>query len=434
MVAPAQTPFYSDLRPRWYAYWMAQQFGSLYRDRKASGTWWVIECWIEKKRHRLRGFRTISGRLVKFPSRTEAQRALTHIRSDVGRGSDPLTAIADFLPLGATHSSVEHHYREFCKARASDPSVKLSRQRITHFWGHLSRGHLAEIKELPIQTLSYADLEDWTRALFDRTQLGENSVHHIVCDVRTFLRWCARRGVIRSAPDVPVVRVPEYVPDVPGAAVQERVLEAIPWSLRGVFMARGFLGLRPSEARNANLADYWFDPDGVKDILTVRKSKSNRYRLLPVPAPLSAWVREFRPVGNLHDADADPTPLFQNPIGLLDGKRWHGSSERRVIMAAQKVCGVRHKPNELLRHAFGTDAANRLLVEGYSGADVSRLVMQLMGHTDVKTSGKYVRLATEGLERIVRRGRCAVGEILFKLGLSTALLVGLGLVIYRVWR
>jgi integrase len=121
-----------------------------------------------------------------------------------------------------------------------------------------------------------------------------------------------------------------------------------------------------------------------------------------VPAPLAAWVREHRPVGNLHDADAAPVPLFDNPIGHGD-QRWHQSSERRVLLTAMKVCGVRHKPNELLRHAFGTEVANRLLGEGTSSADVSRLLMATMGHTEVKTSNRYVRLATEGLERIVSR-------------------------------
>ena len=401
--APAQTPFYSDLRPQWYIRDMAQQFGTVYRDRKASGTWWVVDCWIEKKRYRLRGFRTISGRLVKFTTRAAAQKALDEIRSDLRGGSDKLAAIVDFLPYGATHSSVEQHYKDFCKAKATDPSVKLSRARISEFWGHLERGHMEEIKYLPVQTLSYADLDDWVRALFDRTQLGANSIHHIVTDFRTFLRWLARRDVIRSAPEVPTIRVPEYVPDVPTAAVQERVIDAIPWRLRGLFLSRGLLGLRPSEARGADLADYWFDPDGKRDVLTIRKSKSNRYRLLPVPEPLSKWVREFRPVVNLHDADADPVPLFDNPNSQEDG-RWTKSSDRRVVMAAMKACGVKHKPNELMRHAFGTDAANRLLAEGHTGGDVSRLIMAIMGHSEVKTSSRYVRLAPEGLERIVRRG------------------------------
>ena len=111
-----------------------------------------------------------------------------------------------------------------------------------------------------------------------------------------------------------MVRVPEYVPDVPTAAVQERVLEAIPWRLRGVFMARGLMGLRPSEARNVNLSDYWFDPgDERRDVLTVRKSKSNRYRLLPVPAPVSAWVRDHHSVSNLRDADAPAVRPSRTP-------------------------------------------------------------------------------------------------------------------------
>jgi integrase len=363
----------------------------------------MILCVVDGRRYRLRGYQTRSGKLVPFQDESAAREALGEIRSDIRRGVDPLQAITDFLPLGATHSTVEHHYKAFCKAKASDPSVKLSRQRIIHLWGHLERGHLDEIKDLPVQTLSYADLDDWVRALFERTELGANSVHHIVTDFRTFLRWCARRSVIKAAPEVPAVRVPEYVPNVPSAQVQERVLDAIEWRSRGVFLARGLLGLRPSEARDANLGDYWFDPDGSRDVLTVRKSKSNRYRLLPVPAPLATWVREHRPTGNLHDADAAPVPLFDNPIGHGD-RRWHQSSERRVLLAAMKACGVSHKPNELLRHAFGTEVANRLLGEGSGSGDVSRLLMATMGHTEVKTSNRYVRLATEGLERIVSRG------------------------------
>jgi integrase len=381
---------------------MAQEFGSLYRDKKASGTWRVIECWIEKKRYRFRGFRTISGRLVKFRNNAEAKTALDQIRADIRHGLDPLVAIADYLPLGATHSSVEHHYKAFCKSKATDPSVKLSRQRIIHLWGHLERGHLDEIKALPIQTLTFSDLDAWVRVLFERTQLGANSIHHIVTDVRTFLRWAARHGVIPAAPEVPVVTFDEHVANPATAAVQERVFDKIPWRLRGAFMAQGFMGLRPSEARNANLADYRFGTEPVKDVLTVPKSKSKRFRLIPVSPPLAKWVREHHPIGNIRDVDSKPTPLFDNPHGHT--ARWHGSSERRVWLAAMKACGVKHRPSELGRHAFGTITTNRLLAAGYSEGDVSRMVMAIMGHTEVKTSARYVHLDTERLERIVRRG------------------------------
>jgi integrase len=390
---------------------MARRFGEVCFDRKHNATYWYINVNLDGKRHRLRGYRTLKGRLLRFPDETAARQALEEIRSDIRHGIEPAEAITEFLPFGTPQTLFEKHYIDFCKARARDRSVSLSRQRVTELWGHLGRGHLDQIKGVPVQMLGYAELEDWVAHLFDTTKLSKNSIHHIVADVRTFLRWLARRGEIRSAPEIPTVRVPEYVPDVPTAAVQERVLGTIPWRSRGVFMARGFMGLRPSEARNADLADYWFDPgDEQRDVLTVRKSKSNRFRLIPAPAPVVAWVREFHSVSNLRDADSPAVPLFDNPNGM-DAGRWSGSSERRVLLAAMKACGVKHRPNELLRHAFGTDAANRLLAEGNSPADVSRLIMAIMGHTEVKTSARYVRLATEGLERIVSREWPANGPL-----------------------
>ena len=397
MTAAYQPAFDSAHFPQWYIWAMAQKFGSLYRDKKTGGVWWVLEFWIEGKRYRLRGFPMPSGKLVKFPNEEAARVVLDGIRSEIRNGADPLTAITPFLQQGATYSTVEHHYKAFCQAKATDPSVKLSRQRVVELRGHLERGHLAEIQTLPVQTLSYAQLDDWTRALFDRTELGANSIHHIVCDVRTFLRWAERRGIIRQAPEVPVVRVSEYVPNIPTPAEVARVLEAIPWRPRGVILARALMGLRPGEARDANVADYRLDPSGEEDVLTVRRSKSNRYRLLSVPAPLAAWVREFRPIGNVRDTDWEHLPLFDNP-NAHEGGRWSPSSDRRLLKAAMKACGVNYRPNEFTRHAYGTHNAQRLLADKHTAPDVMRRMMASMGHTEPRTSAQYIRLAPVGLE------------------------------------
>ena len=70
-----------------------------------------------------------------------------------------------------------------------------------------------------------------------------------------------------------------------------------------------------------------------------------------------------------------------------------------MLLKAMKEYGVRHRPNEMLRHAFEADAANHLLAEGVSQPDVSRLIMAMMGHTVVKAPTRYIRLATvAGLE------------------------------------
>ena len=392
----AQTAFPADMPRQWYIRRAMSEYGRVRRD---SG-YWLIDCMAGGQRYKLRGWRTTRGKLLRFRTKKEATDALDQVRVDLRGGSEPIRAIAEFLPLGAPRTLFEHHYEKFCRARAKDKANPISGSRAAALIGHLERGYLDELKKIPVAALSYRDLEDWVAALFARTELGANSVRHVATDVRTFLRWLARREEIRAAPEVPLVSYDEYVPNVPTAAVQERVISAIPERKRGLFLARGFMGLRPSEARRANLSDYRFNPDSA-DELMIPKSKSKRYRLLPVPAPVSAWVRGRHPAANLRDANAPEVPLFPNPDAPGDG-RWQPTAEYRTVRRAMKICGVKYRPNELMRHAFGTDVANRMLGEGGAEGDVSRLIMAFMGHTQVGTSAKYVRLGTERLKRIVR--------------------------------
>ncbi|TMA33478.1 MAG: hypothetical protein E6J87_10040 [Deltaproteobacteria bacterium] len=70
---------------------------------------------------------------------------------------------------------------------------------------------------------------------------------------------------------------------------------------------------------------------------------------------------------------------------------------------AMEVAGFKTRPNEALRHCFGTRAAARLLREGRREGDVIRLVMQIMGHTTTESSKRYVKLATDSLRLALRR-------------------------------
>ena len=127
MAAFAQTPFGHDLPRGWYARQMARTFGEVCFDHKHNATYWYINVNLDGKRHRLRGYRTLKGRLLRFPDEAAAKLALEEIRSDIRHGVDPIQAISEFLPLGAPQTLFERHYVDFCKARASDRSVPLSR-------------------------------------------------------------------------------------------------------------------------------------------------------------------------------------------------------------------------------------------------------------------------------------------------------------------
>jgi integrase len=364
---------------------VAQQFGRVGIDDKGGGRrYWVIDCRVDGKRFKLRGVIWKSGKRIKFASREQAEQYLADIRSDIRRGIPPLAAISDFLPTDTPEMAFSPHYRRFCEAKGRQ---QLSAKRMDELRGHESRGHLDALLGLPIHAVTYGALEDWRDGLLD-SGLSPKTVHHITSDVRTFLRWLWRRQEIDSEPGPIDVHVPDYAPKIPTPAVQTRILEAIDWGLRGAFLARGYMGLRPSEAYRANLSDYDFE----RDVLTVY-GKGGKVRYLPADSAVTRWVREHHEAPSaLRVVEDVPVPLFPNPRATTESQRWTGASARRVMLAAMDAIGVRFKPNEALRHAFGTGAVNRGVALDKAGA--------YMGHTDPRTTKRYAKLDSAGLRDV----------------------------------
>ncbi len=191
-------------------------------------------------------------------------------------------------------------------------------------------------------------------------------------------------------------RDPEYIPNIPTAAQQDAMLSAIPEKRRGFFLVRGYMGLRDEEAARALVEDYRVGDLPEDDELFVR-GKGGRNRLLPMDLEVADWVRAHRPVGALTEAGV---PLFSNP---RTRRAWAAEARRVVMHDAMDAAGFKTRPNEALRHCFGTRAATRLLQEGRGEGDAIRLVMQIMGHTTTESSKRYVKLATDTLRSALRR-------------------------------
>jgi integrase len=209
------------------------------------------------------------------------------------------------------------------------------------------------------------------------------------------------------APELPATPVPDHIPTIPTPEQQDQLMEAIPWDKAGFFLARAYMGLRDEETARAVIGDYAFgEPDengSYNDRLTVR-GKGRKVRILPVDSDVARWVRERH---DLRALRAWPTmleqPLFPNPKATNSNKRWTQASRRRVMLAAMAKVGIRTRPNEALRHCFGTRVANKLLRDGSSINDASRKLMMMMGHTSIETSSRYVKFAAESLRDLVRR-------------------------------
>lgn len=376
---------------------MAKTFGVIREDRRSGrATDVFIDIRLDGKRYKIRSIPAPSGGKLRIRDRETAEEVLQDIRADIRTGKPALQAITPYLTRGAPELTFGFHWRRFVEAKERQgrqgrdgQARQLSSGRLGELQGHERRGHLAALLAVPIHELGYGVLEDWRDSLLDGG-LSPKSVRHLVADVGTCLRWLVKRGDLARMPQLPTVHVPDYAPKIPTPEMQDKILAAIPWELRGAFLARGYMGLRPSEARRANVEDYNFETG----VLTVH-GKGGRVRYLPADPEVARWVQEnVNPRDRLRDANRGPVPIFANPRATGDDKRWTKASDRRVFLKACEAVGVEFKPNEALRHAFGTQAVNRGVSLDRTGA--------YMGHTETKTTQRYAKLDTTGLSDVLR--------------------------------
>lgn len=106
-------------------------------------------------------------------------------------------------------------------------------------------GHFSFWAGLPIFSIDYAHLEDWSAWLADR-RLGPKTRWNVMAAFHAFIGWLYKREDLRELPrEYPWPRVPEHAPAVLTREAQARLLDAIPYAKRGIFLVLGLMGLRP---------------------------------------------------------------------------------------------------------------------------------------------------------------------------------------------
>lgn len=350
----------------------------------------------------------VGSRWIPYTSRDMAEGILDEIRSDVRRSIEPLAAISPYVRNSPIYEFSRFWGEWLDLQRAKAQRGDLSAERVRVLAGHAGRGYLTPIWRESVFALDYGAMEALQAHLFairreDGRKLAPKSVHHVLADVRTCLRWLSRRRGFPAAPDIPATPVPRHIPTIPTLDEQRALLDAIPLESRGFFLARGLLGVRDEEAARADLADYRRGADETADTWRIR-AKGGMDRLLPVPVELARWVRRAHGEGRLSVAGV---PLYPNPRACPTrnpDSRWSPAARRRVMLTAMKAIDRPGAwvPNEALRHCFGTRKAEQLLMSGHSAGDVMRMVMEVLGHTSVESSRRYVQLAVETLREITK--------------------------------
>ena len=375
---------------------MARTFGSVITRQRRGKVRYGLRFRIDGQELRSWSIPTPT-RLLPYSSRDMADGVLAEIRTYLTHGIDPLAAIAPYLSNSRAHGFGKF-WEEWIEHQRTRAQVgEITHRHVDVIARYPHRGYFDPIWDVSVFALDSDHMDALKLHLLARvrprtTQLALSAVH--AC-----LAHLAKRKGMPAPPVMPTVKVPRYTPMIPSLVEQHRLFDAIPWEIRGYWLARGLLGVRDEEAARALLSDYRRGPTEASDEWLIR-AKGGRDRLLPVPVELARWVREHRP-----QLATGGTMLFINPVADNPERCWKPEPRRLVFHAAAETigCAGRWKPNEALRHCFGTRTAERLLRTGASSNDAIRQVMAIMGHTSAVTSTRYVQLGADAL-------RGALGE------------------------
>jgi integrase len=302
-----------------------------------------------------------SNRGIRITDEATARRLLEKIRGQVADGTPLVEVLARYQPADAKANLVPTWVARWLEVKERQTE---SGDRSPTYLIELRRyagtdGHFSWWKNHGIQDVSYGTLEDWSLWLADRS-LSPKTRRNVIGAFRSFLGWLKQRGEIRDVPQAPLPRLPEYVPRVLSIEEQDLILEAIPDGARGIFLAMAHLGLRPGEARAADVSDYrdgWLTIDkafkGTQGSAPIRGTKTGQAKRLPVGEWLAAWIAQH----------VDPTsrllggPLFVNP---RTGRRWtHCVLRDQWIRAAESVGLEGVRLYEGTKHTMATDAVRR---------------------------------------------------------------------------
>jgi site-specific recombinase XerC len=206
-----------------------------------------------------------------------------------------------------------------------------------------------------------------------------------VTTVAAFCTWLVKRKEIPSNPfdGLPRPKRPKGLPRAVPTELIERLLRLKMTSRdRAVVCCFRYAGLRIGELTNLELADV----DFLLGILTVRRGKGGADRTIPLDP-------------TLREAFADWCLTRGDVSGALfpgrDGPRLNRKAIGRLLNRLCVQAGIPRFTAHQLRHTFGTEAASA----GIPATDLQAL----MGHEDLSTTQRYVRVTGRDLERAMAR-------------------------------
>ena len=364
-----------QFKTRWEA---AERMGQVREYDRKGRTYWSLRFSFDGVRYEIYNHKG-----VRFESREHAERVLHQIQGKLAEATDPVRALAEFLPARSKPNRVLERMGEYLAELEERVTLgELSPHTVANFrrWvrppeAEPASGGPPRRKRPGPRRRPGSDYYAWWagyslhevrtahvrrfRRHLEAEGLGPDSVRAILERLGSFLTWALGEELIERVPEIELPARAERRPKLLLGAQRRRVLEAIAPERRGIFLLLS-LGQRPGTARAVLVEDV---SDGfirvhraVKSHLAdgpVGPTKAKREGWVPLTRDLAAWISEFgatrHPKARLfYNPAADPR---RNP-----GKRWTHRALWLEWKAACARAGVPYVPlYQGTKHSFATE-------------------------------------------------------------------------------
>jgi len=236
------------------------------------------------------------------------------------------------------------------------------------------------------------EIRDWLHHLRAARKLSASSLNVAVNAVRAFHGLVLGRDPAAAIRGVPHCKRRTTRAEVYATSEIAALLAAAPAGRDGAFLTTVYAcGLRLDEARHLQLADL----DVPREQLRVRRGKGAKERVLPLPISLLEHLRAYWRCDRAHrpgyfEGEKNAW-LFQ---GQRLGRPLSKGTAQNIYGRAVTAAGIKRKKGiHSLRHSFATH-----LLEG--GVEITA-VQQLLGHSGLATTSRYLHVTAGRLGRIV---------------------------------
>lgn len=207
-----------------------------------------------------------------------------------------------------------------------------------------------------------------------RAGLSHRTANHTIRILKTFLNYCVKQKYISVNPikDMPKYPVTTEEPRFLTHTEIDKILKiAQPYEIYNLIIAGLYTGMRLGELERLN----WEDIDFKDDMITVRLSKSKKFRKIPLHSELKAALIKNKSTGKCFNTN---------------GFYWQLFHLRKKLDRA----GIKRFRFHDLRHTFAS-----MLIK--SGADILT-VSKLLGHSSVVVTQIYAHLYQDHIKDAIK--------------------------------